>query len=104
MSAGRVQVLLFAAAPDTPAAVHEAYHHISRRLAGTPGLVQNTLLEKADAPGSFVVVSVWENLAAFQRWESGPRHRTVTAPLRPYHDRAMGTAFGVYQVAAEYHG
>jgi heme oxygenase (mycobilin-producing) len=104
MTTGRVQVLLFAAAPDTPVAVHEAYHHISRQLAGTPGLLHNTLLEKADTSGSFVVVSEWESLEAFRSWEEGPEHRGVTAPLRPYHDRGMGVAFGVYQVAAEYRG
>ena len=42
---GRVHVLLFAAAPDGPAAVHQAYHAVSRRLAGTPGLLHNTLLK-----------------------------------------------------------
>jgi heme-degrading monooxygenase HmoA len=100
----RVQVLLFAAEPDRPAAVHAAYHAISRRLAGTPGLLGNTLLEKADGSGGFVVVSVWENLATFQRWAAGSAHRDVTAPLRPYHDRSMPAPFGVYRVAAEYPG
>ena len=104
MTTGRIHVLLFAAEPDRPAAVHEAYHAISRRLSGTPGMVGNTLLEKADGSGGFVVVSVWENLAAFQHWAAGPEHPDVTAPLRAYHDRSMPTSFGVYRIAAEYPG
>jgi len=99
---GRVHVLLFAAAPDEPAAVHSAYHEISRQLSGTPGLLRNTLLERTDTPGRFVVVSEWESLDAFDRWERGPTHRPVTAPLRAYHDRSLGVAFGIYRVAAEY--
>ncbi len=97
-----VQVLLFAAdAPDDDA-VTGIYHDISRKLAGTPGLLGNRLLARADDGGRFVVVSEWESLTAFRAWEEGSDHRGVTAPLRPYHDRSMGAAFGVYQVAARY--
>jgi heme oxygenase (mycobilin-producing) len=102
VTGGRVRVLLFAAAPEDPGAVQAAYHEISRTLAGTAGLLGNTLLEKVDARGSFVVVSEWESLDAFRTWEEGADHRLVTAPLRPYHDRRPDTAFGVYRVAAEY--
>jgi heme-degrading monooxygenase HmoA len=97
-----VQVLLFAAGAPDDDAVTGIYHHISRQLAGTPGLLGNRLLARADGSGRFVVVSEWESLAAFRAWEDGPDHRGVTAPLRPYHDRSMGAAFGVYQVTASY--
>jgi heme-degrading monooxygenase HmoA len=102
MTTGRVLVLLFAAAPDDPDAVPAAYHDISRQLAGTPGLLGNTLLENLDGGGGFVVVSEWASLAAFRTWEQGADHRLVTAPLRPYHDPRPGAAFGVYRVAAAY--
>jgi heme oxygenase (mycobilin-producing) len=102
VTAGRVHVLLFAAAPDEPGAVPAAYHDISRKLAGTPGLLGNTLLESVEARGSFVVVSEWESLHAFRTWEQGGDHRLITAPLRPYHHRQPGAAFGVYRVAAAY--
>ncbi|HZN74640.1 MAG TPA: antibiotic biosynthesis monooxygenase [Micromonosporaceae bacterium] len=95
-------VLLFAAAPDGPKAVADAYHDISRRLCGTPGLVRNTLLELVDSPGRFVVASEWTSLSAFRAWEEGADHRRLTAPLRPYHDRAMGGGYGIYEVTAEY--
>jgi heme oxygenase (mycobilin-producing) len=97
-----VQVLLFAAGAPDDDAVTGIYHDISRKLAGTPGLLGNRLLARADGSGRFVVVSEWESLAAFRAWEDGPDHRGVTAPLRPYHDRSMGAAFGVYQVTARY--
>jgi heme oxygenase (mycobilin-producing) len=102
MTGRPVQVLLFAASAPGDGAVASAYHDISRRLAGTPGLLRNRLLEKADGSGGYVVVSEWESLAAFRSWEEGPDHRGVTAPLRPYHDGRLAVAFGVYEVAAEY--
>jgi heme-degrading monooxygenase HmoA len=104
VSESRIQVLLFVAAPDDPDAVREAYEAISRQLSGTPGLLRNTLLERTDEPGRFVVVSEWQCLKAFLEWERSPGHRPVTTPLRPYHDRTAGFSFGVYQVASEYLG
>jgi heme oxygenase (mycobilin-producing) len=100
----QVSVLLFATAPDRPGAVADAYHEISRSLAGTAGLLRNALLELVDAPGQFVVMSEWANLHAFRTWEEGADHRRQTAPLRPYHDRSRGSQFGVYRVAAQYRG
>jgi heme-degrading monooxygenase HmoA len=98
-------VLLFAAAPsDGPDAVADAYHRISRSLAGTPGLVRNALLQLVDEPGRFVVLSEWTSLEAFRAWEEGADHRRLTAPLRPYQDRSMSGGYGVYRVAAEYPG
>jgi heme-degrading monooxygenase HmoA len=109
MNAGRVAVLLFAVEPDTVTepdtgggAVVDAYHRISRALAGTPGLLGNRLLAKVDRPGSFAILSEWESLAAFQTWERGPDHRQATAPLRPHQDRTLAPAFGAYVVSAEY--
>jgi heme-degrading monooxygenase HmoA len=99
-----ITVLLFAAAPDEPDAVTDAYHGISRSLAGTPGLLRNSLLQLLDAPHRFVVMSEWASLAAFEEWERGTAHRRLTAPLRPFHDRSMTGGFGVYRVAATYPG
>jgi heme-degrading monooxygenase HmoA len=96
-------VLLFVAAPE-PDAVCDAYHDISRGLAGTPGLVRNALLELVDAGQRFVVLSEWASLEAFRAWEAGTDHRRLTAPLRPYHDRSMSGGYGVYRVTAEYRG
>lgn len=104
MTEAGVCVLLFATAPDGDGAVAEAYHTISRDLQGTPGLRSNALLELVDGPGRFVVLSEWSSLDAFRAWESGPEHRQVTAPLRPHQDRAAAPWFGVYRVAAAYHG
>jgi heme oxygenase (mycobilin-producing) len=102
MTGPQVAVLLFAVAADGPDAVTGAYHTISQSLAGTPGLLGNTLLEMVDPPGRYVVMSQWESLEAFRQWEEGADHRQLTAPLRPYHDRSMGGGYGIYRVAAEY--
>lgn len=105
MTAPRVHVLLYAAAPaDEPGAVRTAYHDISARLHGTAGLVRNALLEHVDGSGRFVVLSEWSSMDAFQAWERTAGHRTATAPLRPYQDASGGSAYGIYTVAAEYGG
>ncbi|MDQ7803505.1 antibiotic biosynthesis monooxygenase family protein [Amycolatopsis sp. A133] len=98
MTTARVRVLVYVAAPGGGAdAVTDAYHDISRALAGTPGLLGNELLRSVRDPAAFAVMSEWEDLAAFQEWENGPGHRPATAPLREY-----GTGFQVYQVTAAY--
>jgi heme-degrading monooxygenase HmoA len=102
VTGGRIRVLLFLAAPA--ATVTEAYHRVSQRLAGTPGLARNVLLENLAAPGRFIVESEWDSVEAFRAWEDGPDHREATAPLRPYQAPAGDRVFGVYRVAAEYRG
>ncbi|MEV5708031.1 antibiotic biosynthesis monooxygenase [Actinoallomurus sp. NPDC052274] len=100
---GRVCVLVYASAPgQDPDAVEAAYHRVSRALQGTPGLLGNVLLRSVHEPGAFVVMSEWQDMAAFRTWEEGAEHRGTTAPLRPLQDRGSGRSFGVYQVTAAY--
>lgn len=80
----------------------DAYHEISRALAGTDGLLRNELLRDVLDPANFVVLSEWESLDAFRTWESGAEHRAVTSPLRPYQDPSRGRPFGLYEVPAAY--
>ena len=100
---GQVRVLLYAVAPESDDAVMEkVYHQISRQLRGTPGLLGNELLRSIRDPLGFVVLSRWEDLAAFASWEAGTSHRTTTAPLRPLHDGTRAVSFDVYEVCAAY--
>ncbi|MFC4121817.1 antibiotic biosynthesis monooxygenase family protein [Nonomuraea zeae] len=100
---GEVRVLLYATAPAGRAdTVERAYHEISGRLDGTPGLLGNELLGDVRRPGDFVVLSRWTSLGAFRRWEEGDQHRGATSPLRPLQDRGRGETFGVYEVLASY--
>ncbi|MEV6591734.1 antibiotic biosynthesis monooxygenase family protein [Streptomyces acidicola] len=99
----RARVLLWHRAPaDDPGAVERAYEQISRHLSGTPGLLGNELLRSADDPGSLVVMSEWESLAAFRAWEETTQHRPSTSPLRSYQDRARERFFEVYEVVAAF--
>jgi heme-degrading monooxygenase HmoA len=96
-----VRVLVYASAPDADSdAVREAYHQISGKLRGTPGLLGNELLRSTSDPGAYVVVSQWRDLAAFQAWEEGADHRATTAPLRPL--QTPGMSAGIYEVTAAY--
>ncbi|MEV1171459.1 antibiotic biosynthesis monooxygenase [Nonomuraea sp. NPDC049784] len=103
MAGARARVLIYAAAPsEEPDAVESAYHQISSALSGTPGLLGNELLRAADDPAAFVVMSEWESLAAFRRWEEGAGHRDTTAPLRRHQRAPGGRPFGIYEVTATY--
>lgn len=97
-----VRVLLWHRVDDDGAAVREAYHRVSRELAGTPGLVGNELLRSAADPASFVVMSEWTSLSAFQEWERGAAHRGTTAPLRPYQDPRRHPPYEILQTVAAY--
>jgi heme-degrading monooxygenase HmoA len=100
----RARVLLYYHAPDDgPDAVQAAYHEASTALTGTPGLIGNELLHDVTDAGTYVVLSEWESLDAFRRWEQGPQHRDETSPLRPFQDRrSRSHHFGIYEVAASY--
>ncbi|MCZ4097862.1 antibiotic biosynthesis monooxygenase [Streptomyces sp. So13.3] len=102
--AGEVLVMIHHQARDEAelAAVREAYHVVSRRLADVPGMLANELLQSALDPSALTVVSRWADLAAFQSWEEGAGHRADTAPLRPYRDTRLSAPFGIYRVDAAY--
>ncbi|SNQ45972.1 putative monooxygenase [Frankia canadensis] len=83
----RVRVMLWAVDPsDDPGAVERAYHEISSKLVGTPGLLGNTLQRSVADPSRYAVVSVWSDMTAFSAWERGANHRGTTSPLRPLQD------------------
>ncbi|EIV91134.1 antibiotic biosynthesis monooxygenase [Frankia sp. QA3] len=82
-----VRVMLWAVdPPDDPGAVERAYHAISSKLVGTPGLLGNTLQRSAADSSRYVVVSVWSGMTEFSAWEQGADHRGTTSPLRPLQD------------------
>lgn len=101
---GEVRVVVYQAAVDEEqlAAVRAAYHEVSERLADVPGMLGNELLRNPFDPSALAVMSRWESLAAFQKWEAGAGHREDTAPLRPYRDTRTPAPFAVYEVDAAY--
>jgi heme-degrading monooxygenase HmoA len=98
---GEVRVLVYHATEDVDG-IERAYHEVSKVLAGVPGMLGNELLRSAPDPTSFVVVSRWADLAAFNEWEQGPAHKDSTAPLRPFRDTRLARPFGIYAVEASY--
>lgn len=101
---GEVRVLVYQAAYDEEqlAAVRDAYHLVSKRLAVVPGMLGNELLRSPADPTALVVVSRWESMAAFRIWEDGAEHREDTAPLRPFRDTRTSAPFALYEVDAAY--
>lgn len=104
MSAGRVRIMLFCRVPADGAAsaVEEAYHLISKTLAGTPGLLGNELLHSMIEDDAFAVMSEWETFDAFHHWDEGPDHKDQTAPLRPFQDPSRPRPWEMYAVEAAY--
>ncbi|WP_238014797.1 antibiotic biosynthesis monooxygenase [Dactylosporangium sp. AC04546] len=99
----RVRVVVWCREPaGDPGAVRRAYDDVSRRLAGTPGLVGNQLLVSRLHPGVVAVQSEWASLAEFREWEEGGEHRDATAALRPFQDAGRTPVYDVYEVVAEY--
>lgn len=47
-----------------------------------PGNLRQTLLRASDEPGTFIIVSDWEDRAAFGAFERSPEQDDLTAPLR----------------------
>ncbi|WP_149824386.1 antibiotic biosynthesis monooxygenase family protein [Streptomyces tailanensis] len=100
---GRVRILLYLrATSEQVPEVQEAYHRISKDLAGTPGLLGNELLRDVADPGAYAVLSEWESMAAFRDWEAGAGHRGTTSPLRPYQDTERPSPFALFAVEAGY--
>lgn len=99
---GQVRVLVFYQAAEDPAAVHSAYHEVSKRMLGVPGLIGNELLGSVIDSTGFVVLSRWSDVTAFRAWDQDAEHVDTTAPLRPYRDARSNAAFGIYQVLADY--
>ncbi|GAA3501779.1 antibiotic biosynthesis monooxygenase [Streptomyces prasinosporus] len=87
---------------DAPEQVLAAYHRVSRRMAGTPGLLGNRLMTAVDDPRRFVVVSRWADWDSFAAWEGGTAHKDQTAPLRPFRDTARARPFEIYRELAGY--
>ncbi|TJZ52221.1 antibiotic biosynthesis monooxygenase [Streptomyces piniterrae] len=87
---------------DREAAVVAAYHEASRRMAGTPGLLGNQLMNQVGRSDSYVVISHWDSWESFEKWERGAGHKDQTAPLREFRDTGREHPFEIYKVLASY--
>ena len=94
-------MLIYHATGDAGGVV-DAYHQVSKEMAGVPGLLGNELLHGVHEPDRFIVLSRWTSLDAFTSWEQGREHKGSTEPLRQYRDPSMARPFGVYEVTAQY--
>ena len=61
-----------------------AFGEVQRRMAGTPGLIRDELLEDADEPGRYLLVGEWASREAFITWEDDPTHPETSAPMGPF--------------------
>jgi heme-degrading monooxygenase HmoA len=79
------RVLVFAKIrPEEEAKFEAAYQQVTRKVKGTPGHLRDELLRDADEPGSYILLSEWENKEAFLAWENAPIHKQTTTPMRPF--------------------
>jgi heme oxygenase (mycobilin-producing) len=100
----RARVVVFYRAPENdPGAIERTYHEVSAEMKATIGLVSNELMRDVMDPTSYVVLSEWADMAAFQAWDKSTGHRRTT-PLDPYQDldSSRRKSFGIFQVIAAY--
>lgn len=94
----RVRVLVWYRAPLTGVEpVLSACAEIDRALAGTPGFLGSELLRARSDPAGLLVLSEWEDRAAFEAWEATAAHPETTASLRAYRDHTQPRPFEVYE-------
>ncbi|MFI0411605.1 antibiotic biosynthesis monooxygenase family protein [Actinomadura sp. 3N508] len=101
MTPAAVEVVLYHLSDDEGRVI-AAYHEASRRMRGTPGLVDNRLLTSKADPRSYVVVSRWTDWESFIAWEGGATHKGQTAPLRPFRDGERDRSFEIFTELARY--
>jgi heme-degrading monooxygenase HmoA len=61
-----------------------AYHQLTPHLlGGVPELISSALAQSRDPQSQepYLIVSQWENLAAYRMWESSGEHRRELRPL-----------------------
>lgn len=97
----RVRILVWHSATEDRRALEETYHEVSRKLAGTPGLIGNELWRSATDPAVYAIMSEWEDMESFQSWADNARQHEVTTPLRRFR-RATDRAAEIYEVTAAY--
>jgi heme-degrading monooxygenase HmoA len=61
-----------------------AYAEVTAKVAGTPGHIRDELLRPTANDDRYILLSEWEDTAAFLAWEDAPIHKQTTTPLRPY--------------------
>ncbi|MFD0773259.1 antibiotic biosynthesis monooxygenase family protein [Streptomonospora algeriensis] len=98
-----VRVLVYHRADDAEG-IEAAYHRVSERMRGVPGMLGNELLRSVSDGTGFVVLSKWAGIEDFRTWEAGADHREDTAPIRPYRDTRAESPFALYEVAAAHTG
>lgn len=95
----QVQVVVYHLADD-PVLLRRAYDESSRRLRGTPGLLQDELQQGVTDERSFAVVSRWRDWDAFAAWEASAGHRDQTAPMRPFRDHVRSRPFEIFRIVS----
>jgi heme-degrading monooxygenase HmoA len=93
------RILVFAkVAADEADAFEKAYLQVTERMQGTPGLIGDELLRDASGTGEYILLSEWESIEQFKKWEEGDSHRETTVAMRPYW--AGTSEFRIYDLAA----
>lgn len=65
-----------------------AWRAVAEVTRQMPGNLRQTLLRASDDPSTFVIVSDWEDRAAFGAFERSPEQDDLTAPLRALRESA----------------
>ncbi|MFD7668962.1 antibiotic biosynthesis monooxygenase family protein [Streptomyces sp. NPDC059788] len=76
----------------------KAFGKVREHVATVPGHIRDELLRLDDSPGSYVLVSDWEDREKFTTWLRSATHETMTADMRPYFTRPSEMRFYTLRV------
>ena len=57
------------------------FRQIAPEIDKTPRLIQHQVIRAIDDPHSYIMLSEWETVDAFDEWEVTPEHRNLVKPL-----------------------
>lgn len=107
MPANTVRILIWFRVQDGDVTgtqgIERGYATMREELRGRPGLIGSELLRSTKEPGSFAVLSEWENMSDFVAWQREPGHDDDTAPMDAFLDtgRPGGRYADIFVVAAK---
>lgn len=70
--------------PGTWDQFEAALHKAHEKVGHVPGMVSRSLVRNIEDPNEGFAISIWENLAAIERYEQSEQAKTVTSMIRSY--------------------
>ncbi|SFM81266.1 antibiotic biosynthesis monooxygenase family protein [Thermodesulforhabdus norvegica] len=64
--------------------VHHALIKLRSRAMHAPGYISGETLRSYDDPHTYLVISTWNSVEEWKRWENNPERQAIEAEIAPY--------------------